>query len=101
MAKGKKGGKSKGFISQGKHSNVASATRRAIRAERSPGEILMNKQKAWLKGKRVMVTIENPNKEETNKRFIRVTGDVFFGKGLPAKERKPYIVRGLYAGADE
>ena len=100
MAK-KKGGKSKGSISQGKHSNVSSATRRAVRAARSPGERLLNQHKAWLAGKNVRVTIESPNKEETNNRFIKVSGDEYFGKGLPAKERKPYIVRGLYAGADE
>ena len=34
---------------------------------------LRNKQDAFQKGKRVMVTIPNPNTNETNKRFIRVT----------------------------
>lgn len=33
---------------------------------------IMNKLKAHLAGKRVMLTIENPNKNETNKPFIRV-----------------------------
>jgi len=33
---------------------------------------ITNQLKAFLKGKRVMLTIENPNKNETNKRFIRV-----------------------------
>ena len=33
---------------------------------------VLNQQKAHYAGKRVMVTIENPNKGETNKRFIRV-----------------------------
>ena len=30
------------------------------------------KMKAFLAGKNVMLTIENPNKNETNKKFIRV-----------------------------
>lgn len=72
MAKGK-GGKSKGFISQGIHSNVSKATRRAMRAEYlASGERIMNQRRAFDAGKNVMVTIPNPNENETNKRFIRV-----------------------------
>ena len=33
---------------------------------------IMNQLKAYLQGKRVMLTIANPNKNETNKPFIRV-----------------------------
>ena len=33
---------------------------------------IINQQAAYLAGKRVMITIPNPNKNETNKRFIRV-----------------------------
>ena len=33
------------------------------------------KYTAWLSGKNVMLTIENPNKNETNKRFIRVNAN--------------------------
>ena len=33
---------------------------------------IMNQLKAFLAGKNVMLTIENPNKNETNKRMIRV-----------------------------
>ena len=36
---------------------------------------LLNQLNSWSKGKRTMVTIENPNKNETNKRFIRVEGN--------------------------
>lgn len=72
MAKGK-GGKSKGFISQGIHNNVSKATRRAMRADYlASGERLVNQRKAFDAGKNVMVTIPNPNPNETNKRFIRV-----------------------------
>ena len=74
MAK-KKGGKSKGNVSAGIHSNVSSATRRAIRKDYlASGERIINQLAAYRKGKNVMVTIENPNKNETNKRFIRVPG---------------------------
>lgn len=33
---------------------------------------IRNQLNAFLKGKRVMLTVENPNKNETNKPFIRV-----------------------------
>jgi hypothetical protein len=33
---------------------------------------MLNKQAAWLKGGNPWITIENPNKNETDKPFIRV-----------------------------
>jgi hypothetical protein len=72
MAK-KKGGKSSGNVSAGIHSNVSKSTRRAIRADYlASGERIINQLKAFRAGKNVMVTMKNPNKEETNKSFIRV-----------------------------
>ena len=69
----KKGGKSSGNVSAGIHSNVSTATRRAMRASYlASGERLINQRKAFDAGKNVMVTIPNPNPNETNKRFIRV-----------------------------
>jgi hypothetical protein len=41
-------------------------------ADKNAAKRLIYQQKAHSAGKRVMVTIENPNKEQTNKRFIRV-----------------------------
>jgi hypothetical protein len=72
MAK-KKGGKSKGFVSAGIHSNVSSSLRRELRADyMSSPQRVINQRKAFDAGKRVMVTIANPNQEETNRPFIRV-----------------------------
>ena len=72
MAKGK-GGKSKGFISQGIHSNVSKSVRKAMRADYlASSERVINQRRAFDAGKNVMVTIPNPNPNETNKRFIRV-----------------------------
>lgn len=47
-------------------------TLNAIKRERSAAEKMANIQKAWLKGRNPWITIQNPNKEETNKRFIKV-----------------------------
>lgn len=77
---GKKGGKSKGFISQGIHSNVKGTVLRAMRREyMASGERLANQRAAWARGKNVVLTIENPNKNETNKRFIRVKARDLWG----------------------
>lgn len=74
MAKGKSS-KSSGKTSAGVHSNVSRKITNAIRSEylASP-ERIMNQLRAHKKGKRVMVTMANPNKEEAakGKAFIRV-----------------------------
>lgn len=89
----KKGGKSKGFISQGIHSNVSSATRRAVKAGRSEADKLLNKQKAWLKGGNPWVTIDNPNKEQTNKRKIRVRYNDLRGGSAKDLEKRAFIMK--------
>lgn len=69
----KKGGKSKGFISQGIHSNVDRKIANAMRSEYlQSGQRVLNQMAALRKGKDVVMTIANPNKEQTNKKFIKV-----------------------------
>lgn len=70
---GKKGGKSKGNVSAGIHSNVSTATKRSMRATYlASGDRLINQRAAFDAGKNVMVTIANPNPNELDKPFIRV-----------------------------
>ena len=65
MAKGKKS-KGKNYTSKGeRRSSIKTSTRNS--ADR-----VVNQLKAFYAGKNVMVTIENPNKDQTNKPFIRV-----------------------------
>ena len=72
MAKGK-GGKSKGYISSGIHSNVSRSTKNAMRRDyMASGDRINNQLNAFRAGKNVVVTIQNPNKNETNRPFIRV-----------------------------
>lgn len=69
----KKGGKSKGFVSAGVHSNVSRSVTNAVRRSyMASGERIMNQLMAWKRGKNVVVTIDNPNKNETHRRHIRV-----------------------------
>lgn len=69
----KKGGKSKGFISQGIHSNVDRKITNVMRSDYlQSGDRVLNQMAALRKGKDVVMTIANPNKEQTNKKFIKV-----------------------------
>jgi hypothetical protein len=69
---GKKGGKSKGKVSMGLRSSSVKT------ASKHPADRVMNQLKAFRAGKKVVVTIANPNKAETNKPFIRVNGKDWF-----------------------
>ena len=91
MAKGK-GGKSKGNVSQGIHSNVSKTIRREMRRDYLNSQMrVLNQQKALRQGKDIVVTIENPNKTETNKPFIRqrISGKSY----LDHIKNKTYIMK--------
>ena len=63
------------YTSKGERRNVS---RRWLKlASKDRDDKLYNQWDAFVKGKKVMLTIPNPNKNETNKKFIRV----------PAKEQ--------------
>lgn len=68
-----KGGKSKGNVSAGIYSNVSKTVLKQMRREyMASGQRIINQRKAFDAGKNVMVTIPNPNPNETNKRYLRV-----------------------------
>lgn len=51
----------------------------AVRAERSETQNMLNMFRAFEKGKKTYVTIDNPNPLETNKRRIRVLATQLYG----------------------
>jgi len=58
------------YVSQGLRKNVS---RRWLKLTRKDNDDrLFNQWDAFTKGKNVMLTIPNPNKNETNKKYIRV-----------------------------
>lgn len=71
------------YVSKGERRSSV-RTRSSDAAER-----LSNQQKAWHAGKNVMVTVKNPNPDETNKPFIRVPATKAWGR--PKSER--FIIR--------
>ena len=77
--------------SKGERNNVRKDILKSMRKERSYLEITCNKLNAFSKGKRVMITIPNPNaKMETNKPFIRVTA-----QEAGWKKSEPYRMKTL------
>lgn len=62
----------KTYTSKSERKNVSSSILNAIRADRSDAEDMLNMQKAWIDGSNPWVTMVNPNKEQTNKKLIRV-----------------------------
>ena len=71
MAKGKNSS-GKNYTSKGERPNVKQSTINAVRSSRTFIERRASQVEAWKKGKRVMLTVENTNTNETNKKFIRV-----------------------------
>ena len=65
--------------SKGERRNVAKSTRKQMRDAVTPLTIMSNKMKAWRAGKNVIATIPNPNKKETNKKFIKVNAKEVWG----------------------
>jgi hypothetical protein len=69
----------KQYISVGVHSNVSASLTREIRADYNASpERMINQQKAHIAGKKTRIVVPNPNKEETNKLFITISGKDFF-----------------------
>lgn len=66
-----KSGKSS-YTSQGERRNVSRDLSNSIKRNRSGAEHMLNLQSAWKSGRDPWITIDNPNKNETNKRRIKV-----------------------------
>jgi hypothetical protein len=67
--------KRKTYVSKGKYGSVSRETVKAMRRDRTYTDKLSAQLKQWARGRKTMVTIPNPNKNETNKPFIRVEGN--------------------------
>ena len=80
MARGKKSS-GKNYTSKGERRNVVNGKRKS--ANKSELETASNKMKAFRKGKMVWLTIPNPNKNETNKKFVKVIASDVWTKTGP------------------
>lgn len=71
------------------HSSVNNVMGMAVRGERTLVEKHGLIVDAWFAGKNPWVTIPNPSKNETNKPFIRVRADSYFGSPKEPYELYP------------
>lgn len=69
----------KTYVSKGIHSNVKASTLSVMKQDQDPSVKILNVQRAWLKGQNPWVTINNPNKEQTNRKFIKVRANELLG----------------------
>lgn len=91
MAKGKKASGSS-YTSAGINSNVSRSTLNGMKKDRNPGVKMLNLQKAWLKGLNPWITMENPDKNDTSRRFIRVRmNDTYLGNPKE-RSKKMYVM---------
>lgn len=92
---GKKGKTSSGsnYVSQGQVRNDSKKILNAVRNDRTEMEHLLNKQQAWLKGSNPWVTVENPNKEETNKKFIKVRMNDLMHGTAKDREKRMFVLK--------
>jgi len=63
------------YVSKGERNSISKDLLKMIRRETPAVVRILNQLKHWSRGKRTFVTIANPNKNETNKRFIKVEGN--------------------------
>lgn len=87
MAKKNRMGKNHS-TSKGERPNVNQKTRNDVRnAYKGSVAEMVAKVEAWRKGKNVVLTIPNPNTEETNRPFIRVNSWDVWGSPFPPKKK--------------
>ena len=69
---------SKGIVNQSPNSMTRRISKELRREYMVSGNREFNQLKAFKRGRNVVVTIPNPNTNETNKRFIKVSGRDYF-----------------------
>ena len=71
----------KPYTSQGKRRNVVNGKSR--KSDWTHFQQINHKVKAWTKGKKVWLTVPNPNTNETAKPFVRKLASEVWGKYTP------------------
>jgi len=78
----------KSYTSKKTHSSVSSGICRAVRADRTVADRLAFISNAWKQFKNPWVTVENPDKSATNRKFIRVRTNDWWGNPKFVKDEK-------------
>jgi len=77
----------KKLTSKKQHSSQNSAVSSRVRADRSITDKYTNLVDSWKNLQNPWITIPNPSKEQTNRSFIKVRANDYFGNPRPPKEK--------------
>lgn len=79
----------KKIVSAGKRRLIGVLSERAVKDSRSPLQAHVIKVESWARGQNPWLTIENPDKSQTNRKFIKVRANDYLGPWrISAKEAK-------------
>lgn len=87
MAKGKRS-KGRNYVSKGERPSVKAETLKGMKRERTYADKMLNKVRAWRKGKRITVTLENTETRGSNHRFKKMSGIEAWGDPNWKPEKK-------------
>ena len=76
----------KQLTSKGVHSSYSKSLVRKMRSERTSGQRLQFIINAWRKLQNPWITVENPSKDQTNRKFIKVRTNDWWGNPKFSKE---------------
>ena len=76
----------KKLTSKGVHSSYSKSLVRKMRSERTAGQRLQFIINAWRKLQNPWITVENPSKDQTNRKFIKVRTNDWWGNPKFSKE---------------
>ena len=71
------------YTSKGQRSSVSKWVTKAMKKDVPPLVRLRRQREAFNRGKNVMLTIPNPNKQETREPFIRINAKEVWRKSTP------------------
>jgi hypothetical protein len=78
----------KSSTSKGERNCLNKKLANAIRKDTFLGKEMMDKQTAWMNGSNPWITIDNPNKEQTNMKKIRVRMNDMMGSSYKERAKK-------------
>lgn len=97
MSRGRKARSRRGnkvYVSKGEVSTISSEMKKMARREYlESGTRLLNQLSAWKKGRNVVLTVPNPNPNQTNKRFVRLNASYVWGN--PKTHEKKEVVNAI------
>jgi len=76
----------KQLTSKGVHSSYSKSLVRKMRSERTASQRLQFIINAWRKLQNPWITVENPSKDQTNRKFIKVRTNDWWGNPKFSKE---------------